>query len=212
MLTLKVSHLKKKFEKREILSDVSFQVEDGEFIGITGANGSGKTVLLNIILDILQPDDGKIIFWENQKISQKIKKEIGVLNCNSKLINYLSPLENLEFVCQVFGVKNYQSKINRFFKLLKMDVFLSDKKTPMEKLSNGQNIKINFIKSIITNPRLILLDEPTSYLDIRSKDKVIKLLADIKKEHGCSCLVVSHSTQLLEICDRVLTLKNGKLS
>lgn len=212
MKILTVTNLRKKFKNKVVLANVNLTVSTGELVCITGANGSGKTILLDIITGLIKADYGKVKFWTNQSISKAIKREIGIVNVTSRLFTHLTPLENILFYNEIYQIKNNKTKIEHLFKYFNLEYLLSDKNTTMEKLSSGQNVKIHLIKTLIGNPKIIFLDEPTAYLDKVSKNQIINSILEYKKKQKVAFLIASHSQSIIKICDRKLTLKNGILT
>lgn len=212
MQVLTITAVSKNFKQHQVLKNVNLTVNEGEFVSITGQNGSGKTVLMDCIAGLIEPDAGTIRFWNDQPISHQIREKIGIVNTTTRLFEYLTPLENIQAYSEIYNQKNNQQLIQQLFRTFEMDEYLTDTKTTMDKLSTGQNVKVHLIKALMIEPKLLLLDEPTAYLDKKSKQHIMSILKKYKKQGSFSCIIISHSQSLLKICDRVLTMRNGRLS
>ena len=211
MQVLTITAVSKSFKHHQVLKDINLTINEGEFVSITGQNGSGKTVLMDCIAGLIEPDAGSIRFWNNQPISHPIREKIGFVNTTTRLFEYLTPLENIQAYNEIYNQKNNQPLLRQLFTQFGMGEYLTDTKTTMDKLSSGQNVKIHLIKALMIKPKLLLLDEPTAYLDKKSKLHILSILKRYKKQGGFSCIIISHSQSLLKICDRVLTMRNGRL-
>lgn len=212
MQIVRIKNVCKNFKQHHVLKNVNLTVADGEFVSITGQNGSGKTVLMDCIAGLIEPESGTIRFWNNQPLTHQIREKIGIVTTTTRLFEYLTPLENIQVYGEIYGVQKNWDRIQQLFHLFEMNEYLVDTKTTMEKLSTGQNVKIHLIKALMIEPKLLLLDEPTAYLDRRSKQHILTILKQYKKRRSFSCIINSHSQSLLKISDRILTLRNGQLS
>ncbi|WP_449448899.1 ABC transporter ATP-binding protein [Streptococcus suis] len=204
-MLLEINHLEKvyrtRFSKEETraLQDVDFKVEEGEFIAIMGESGSGKTTLLNILATLDKPTRGSVIL-NNQDIT-KIKE--------SKLADFR--LRNLGFVFQDFNLLDTLSiQDNIFLPLVLARTSHEEmKKRPFE-LSGGQKQRVAIARSLITQPQIVLADEPTAALDYRNSEDLLNLFEDINLD-GQTILMVTHSANAASHAKRVLFIKDGRI-
>lgn len=212
---LKINNITKEYIKNKTiftaLDGVSFQVEKGEFIAVTGASGSGKSTLLHTIGGLIRPDSGQIMFNDNEIYSLKRreldlyrKKNVGFVFQQFHLMPYLTVYENIKMVCtgkdEVQEIENY---------LKKCSVLPLKNKYPDE-LSVGEKQRAAFIRSIITKPDILLADEPTGNLDPENSQVLISLIKDFNREGG-TVLLVSHDPEVSEAAPRQIKLRAGKL-
>ena len=216
---LKVKDLKKKFvrfiaknKRKEFYADngISFEVNDGEILGILGPNGAGKTTLLRMIAGILEPTSGSIAFDSmNYKDNEiEIKKSIAYLSGNTKIYNYFSTYELLEMCGDIYGVDRdvLEKRIKDISKRLEMDDFLYNR---IENLSTGQTQRVNIARCLIHDPKYYILDEATSGLDIISSQIILDFIKEEKKK-GKTILYSTHYMEEAEnICDRVIMINKG---
>lgn len=216
---LKVKDLKKKFvrfiaknKREEFYADngISFEVNDGQILGILGPNGAGKTTLLRMIAGILEPTSGSIAFDSmNYKDNEiEIKKSIAYLSGNTKIYNYLSTYELLEMCGDIYGVDKdlLEKRIKDISKRFEMDDFLYNR---IENLSTGQTQRVNIARCLIHDPKYYILDEATSGLDIISSQIILDFIKEEKKK-GKTILYSTHYMEEAEnICDRVIMINKG---
>ena len=210
-MLLEINHLEKFFRTRfskevtRALQDVDFKVDKNEFIAIMGESGSGKTTLLNILATLEKPTNGSVIL--NGEEVTKIKE--------SQLAEFR--LKNLGFVFQdfnflplVLGRLPYQEMEKRITRLApKLHIEELLEKRPFE-LSGGQKQRVAIARSLITNPQLLLADEPTAALDYRNSEDILNLFEDINS-YGQTILMVTHSANAASHAKRVLFIKDGRI-
>ncbi len=206
---LKVIGLSKDYNGKSAVKDISFEVEKNEIIGILGPNGCGKTTTIGMILGLLKPTKGKVLINE-------IEIENGRIDLLDK-INFISPYielpkkltvrQNLEVYGRLYDVKNLKTKIEYLSGELRLNNIL-DKVTG--ELSSGQKNRVSLAKSIINNPMVLLLDEPTASLDPETGDFIRSFLENYQKEKGASILLASHNMFEVErLCSSVLMMNKG---
>lgn len=221
-MLLEINHLEKVFRTRfskevtRALQDVDFKVDENEFIAIMGESGSGKTTLLNILATLEKPTKGSVIL--NGKEITKIKENqlaefrlnnLGFVFQDFNLLDTLSVKDNI-FLPLVLGRVNYQEMENRLATLapkLHIEDLLA--KRPFE-LSGGQKQRVAIARSLITNPQLLLADEPTAALDYRNSEDILNLFEDINND-GQTLLMVTHSANAASHAKRVLFIKDGRI-
>ena len=206
---LEVIKLSKVYNTKEAVKDISFKINKDEIIGILGPNGCGKTTTIGMILGLLKPSKGKVLI---NGIEVEIKR-VDLLNN----LNFISPYielpkkltvrQNLEIYARLYDIKNLKSKIDYLTEKLRLNEII-DRITG--ELSSGQKNRVSLAKSIINDPSVLLLDEPTASLDPETGDFVRSFLENYQKEKKASILLASHNMNEVErLCSSVLMMKNG---
>ncbi len=222
MAMLEVCNLKKIYSTRfggthvQALSNVSFSVEQGEYVAIMGESGSGKTTLLNILASLDQPTSGEVklngknITAISQKdISAFRRENLGFVFQDFNLLDTFSIQDNI-FLPLVLSGKHYEEMEIRLQKIaVKLGIADILKMYPYE-VSGGQKQRAAVARALITNPQLILADEPTGALDSRATDGLLRLFDEINAE-GQTILMVTHSTKAASHAKRVLFIKDGEV-
>ncbi len=220
MEILKVSNLSKVYGKKVIsnaLNNISFTIEDGEFVGIMGPSGSGKTTLLNIISTIDKPTSGTIIL--KGKEPRKLKgdslalfrrRELGFVFQDFNLLDTLTVGENivLPLTLDNIDLKEQQLRLNKVSEILGISELLN--KRTFE-VSGGQAQRTAIARALINNPSIVLADEPTGNLDSKSAQNVMELLEKINKEKNVTTMMVTHDPLAASYCNRILFIKDGTI-
>ncbi|MEJ5229346.1 MAG: ABC transporter ATP-binding protein [Pseudothermotoga sp.] len=218
MVAVEVEGVSKYFKRgrKEIVhavKNISFKVQEGEIFGILGPNGSGKSTLIRMIATLLIPDEGKIrVFGHDiQKEAMEVRKLIHRVSVEASFFKKLSANENLLFSAGIYGLSR-KSFVNRINEL--MDLMGFDKKRlkdPVEEFSRGMQQKVSIARAFLTQPKLLLLDEPTTGLDPRAKLEVQKLIVEANKK-GSTVLLSTHDmNEAYQLCHRVLIIHRGKI-
>ena len=221
-MLLEINHLEKVFRTRfskevtRALQDVDFKVDENEFIAIMGESGSGKTTLLNILATLERPTNGSVIL--NGEDITKIKESqlaefrlnnLGFVFQDFNLLDTLSVKDNI-FLPLVLSRMDYQEMESRLATLApKLHIEDLLEKRPFE-LSGGQKQRIAIARSLITDPQLLLADEPTAALDYRNSEDILSLFEDINND-GQTLLMVTHSANAASHAKRVLFIKDGRI-
>ena len=217
---LKVSNLSKIYGSKVIsnaLKDISFSIEDGEFVGIMGPSGSGKTTLLNLISTIDKPTSGKIIL--DNKEPHKLKgddlalirrRELGFVFQDYNLLETLTIGENivLPLTLENIHIKEQDERLKKVSKILGIEHLL-DKRT--FEVSGGQAQRTAIARALINNPSIILADEPTGNLDSKAARDVMELLEKINNEDKVTTMMVTHDPVAASYCNRILFIKDGEI-
>ena len=220
MNILKVSNLSKIYGSKVIsnaLKDISFSIEDGEFVGIMGPSGSGKTTLLNLISTIDKPTSGKIIL--DNKEPHKLKgddlalfrrRELGFVFQDYNLLETLTIGENivLPLTLENVPIKEQDKKLKKVSKVLGIENLL-DKRT--FEVSGGQAQRAAIARALINNPSIVLADEPTGNLDSKAARDVMELLEKINNEDKVTTMMVTHDPVAASYCHRILFIKDGEI-
>ena len=206
---LEVIELSKIYKNDEAVKNISFKIEKNEIIGILGPNGCGKTTTIGMILGLLKPSNGKVLI-NGIEIESKRVDLLNNLNFISPYIELpkkLTVKQNLEVYGRLYDIKNLSSKIDYLADKLRLDEIIY--KITGE-LSSGQKNRVSLAKSIINDPAVLLLDEPTASLDPETGDFVRSFLENYQKEKGASILLASHNMAEVErLCSYVLMMKSG---
>lgn len=221
-MLLDIQHLEKvyrtRFSKEETraLQDVDFKVESGEFIAIMGESGSGKTTLLNILATLEKPSSGSVILngqdisqIKDKKLAQFRLENLGFVFQEFHLLDSLSIKDNifLPLVLARKSIKEMESRLQQLAPKLRIQELLE--KRPFE-ISGGQKQRVAIARSLITNPKLLLADEPTAALDYRNSEDLLNLFEDINLD-GQTLLMVTHSANAASHANRVLFIKDGRI-
>ena len=206
---LEVIELSKVYNNKEAVKNITFKINKNEIIGILGPNGCGKTTTIGMILGLLKPTKGKVLI-NGLEIETKRVDLLNNLNFISPYIELpkkLTVIQNLEVYGRLYDVKDLSSKIDYLTEELRLNKIIN--KVTGE-LSSGQKNRVSLAKSIINDPTVLLLDEPTASLDPETGDFVRNFLENYQKEKEASILLASHNMAEVErLCSSVLMMKNG---
>jgi ABC-2 type transport system ATP-binding protein len=206
---LRIENLKKSYGGRPVLQDLTLNIPDGEIYGLLGQNGAGKTTTINIICNLLKADSGAIAI-NNQSISEATKKLIGVAPQENLLYKTLSCEENLNFYAQIYGL-NAQERRQQVEICLAAVNLLDRAKSPVETLSGGMQRRLNIAVALVHQPKLVILDEPTTGLDIEARYEIWDLIRRLKSQ-GITVLLTTHLLDEAErLCQRIGIMKGGRI-
>lgn len=219
MEILKVEGLSKYYGKGEhtlkALDSVSFQIEQGEFVAIVGASGSGKSTLLHLLGGVDRPSQGKVfikgkdIYSLNENdLAIFRRKEIGLIYQFYNLIPVLNVKENITLPLLLDHQKIEESKVKELINTLGLDARLDH--LPSQ-LSGGQQQRVSIARALISQPALVLADEPTGNLDSKNSQEIIKLLQKCNQEFNQTVIIITHDIEIASIASRVITIKDGKI-
>ena len=206
---LEVLGLTKNYKNKEAVKNISFKVNKNQIMGILGPNGCGKTTTIGMILGLLKPSSGKVLIngieIENRRV--ELLNNINFISPYIELPKKLTVRQNLEVYGRLYDVKNLKIKIESVSEKLRLNTILN--KITGE-LSSGQKNRVSLAKSIINDPSVLLLDEPTASLDPETGDFVRSFLEDYQKEKKASILLASHNmTEVERLCSFVLMMNDG---
>ena len=206
---LRIENLKKSYGGRPVLQDLTLNIPDGEIYGLLGQNGAGKTTTINIICNLLKADSGAIAI-NNQPVSEATKKLIGVAPQENLLYKTLSCEENLNFYAQIYGL-NAQERRQQVEICLAAVNLLDRAKSPVETLSGGMQRRLNIAVALVHQPKLVILDEPTTGLDIEARYEIWDLIRRLKSQ-GITVLLTTHLLDEAErLCQRIGIMKGGRI-
>ena len=210
-IPLQIINLSKDYNNKEAVKNISFEVKENEIIGILGPNGCGKTTTIGMILGLLKPSKGKILI-NNIEIEKKrvdILNELNFISPYIELPKKLTVKQNLEVYGRLYDVKNLNRKIDYLSQQLRLTEIIN--KITGE-LSSGQKNRVSLAKSVINDPKVLLLDEPTASLDPETGNFVRNFLENYQKEKGASILLASHNmTEVERLCSSVFMMKKGSI-
>ena len=204
---LKVNNVSKQFLDFKALKNISFEIKKGERIGLIGANGAGKTTLSEIIAGIDVPTSGYIEYGFDFVSSHK--ENIGMQFQQSKYPSGLTVKDIISFACSLRKLKISSEELLEFQKIFQMEDFFHRK---VRSLSGGQGQKLNILLSLIHNPKIVILDELSTGLDISARDEIISFTKKLLKQKKISAILISHHMEEIKaLCNKVIILDNGKI-
>ncbi len=219
MEILKVENLTKVYGKNTTkvvaLDHVSFTVDKGEFVAIVGASGSGKSTLLHLLGGVDRPTSGKVyidgedIFnFNDDKLAIFRRRQVGLIYQFYNLIPILNVEENITLPLSLDNREIDQEKLNEMLKILGLE---NRKNHLPNELSGGQQQKTSIGRALITNPTIVLADEPTGNLDSKSSDEIVALLKKTNKELKQTIIMITHNLEIAKVADRIIKLEDGKI-
>ncbi len=206
---LEITNLKKAYGQREVLRGLTLHIEPGEIYGLLGPNGAGKTTTINILCNLLNADSGELRIG-GQSVSEATKKIIGVAPQENLLYKTLSCAENLRFFAKIYGIRG--KNCDRRIQYCLEAVGLADRaNSPVESLSGGMQRRMNVAVALVHNPQLLILDEPTTGLDIETRYDIWALIQQLRAD-GMTILLTTHLLDEAErLCQRIGVLKGGQI-
>ncbi|MBQ9267171.1 MAG: ABC transporter ATP-binding protein [Clostridia bacterium] len=197
------------------LDHVSFSVNKGEFVAIVGASGSGKSTLLHLIGGVDRPTSGKVLIdgqdifsLNDDKLAIFRRRQVGLIYQFYNLIPILNVEENITLPLALDNRKINQKTLNELLKLLGLE----SRRTHLpNELSGGQQQRTSIGRALITNPTIILADEPTGNLDSKSSDEIVELLKKSNKEYKQTIIMITHNMEIAKEADRIIKIEDGKI-
>ena len=219
MEILRVENLNKTYGKGEnqvkAVDNVSFSVQKGEFVAIIGASGSGKSTLLHLIGGVDRPTSGKVYVngqdiykFDDDKLAIFRRRQVGLIYQFYNLIPILNVEENITLPLALDGKTPDKTKLNDMIKLLGLE---ARKNHLPNELSGGQQQRTSIGRALITNPSIILADEPTGNLDSKSSDEIVALLKKTNKELKQTIIMITHNMEIAACADRIIKIEDGKI-
>ncbi len=196
------------------LQDVSFTVAPGEIFGILGPNGSGKSTLIRVLSTLIIPDSGRALVFGYDVVQQDmiVKRLINRVSVEAAFFKKLSPVENLMYGARLYGLHGTAARERIYSILHRLGLRESAFHQPMEEMSRGMQQKVAIARAFLTSPVVLLLDEPTTGLDPRSKREVQALIRELRETHDATILLSTHDMQEAEtLCDRIAILDEGRI-
>jgi ABC-2 type transport system ATP-binding protein len=219
---LLIEHLSKRFvvgsrKKRKTvnaINDVSLRIERGEIYGVLGANGSGKSTLIRLVSTLLTPDEGRVEVFGHDitRDEMAVKRLINRVSVDAAFFKKLSPYENLIYAARLYGVDAGHARREMIRILGRLGIGQARIGRPLEQMSRGMQQKVAIARAFLTSPVLLLLDEPTTGLDPRSKLEVQTFVEEIRDEHDATIVLTTHDLDEAErLCSRIGLLNDGRL-
>ncbi len=211
-MIVEIKNLHKSFKDVKAVDDISFSVKEGELFAFLGVNGAGKSTTINIISGILNKDRGSVFVCgeDIDKNADKIKSSIGIVFQNSVLDKKLSGYDNLKYRAALYGIfgAEFKKRLQEMTELLDLKDIL---KRPINKLSGGQKRRLDIARALIHRPKLLILDEPTTGLDPKTRITVWKVIDTLRKEEGLTVFLTTHYMEEASDSDFVVILDSGKI-
>jgi ABC-2 type transport system ATP-binding protein len=193
---------------------VNFHVEKGEIFGVLGPNGGGKSTLIRLIATLLIPDEGHIEVFGHNVIEDPMAAQrlINRVSVEASFFKKLSPMENLLFGARLYGVKGSEIREQVYIILKRLDIPQKNINRPMEEMSRGMQQKVAIARALLSTPMLLLLDEPTTGLDPRSKREVQIFIRELRDSHNTTIVLTTHDmVEADKLCDRIAIMDSGKI-
>lgn len=210
---IEINNLSKSFKDVKAVQNLSFKVKEGELFAFLGLNGAGKSTTISIICGQLTKDSGTVIIdgFDIDKSVEGIKNELGVVFQNSVLDKPLTVKENLENRAALYGIKGdyFKNRLNELSELLELKDILN---RPVGKLSGGQRRRADIARALLHNPKILILDEPTTGLDPQTRHTLWKVISTLRKETGMTVFLTTHYMEEAAEADYIVILDNGQIS
>jgi len=197
----------------QAVNNVSFEVAQGEIFGILGPNGSGKSTLIRLIATLLLPDAGTATVFGNDVVADQlaVRRLINRVSVEASFFKKLSSLENLRYAARLYGLEPREATARALDILERLGFDRWKAYGSLENLSRGMQQKVAVARALFTSPVLLLMDEPTTGLDPRSKREVQDFVLEVRKAHDTTVLLTSHDmTEADRLCDRVAFIEEGR--
>ncbi len=216
---LEVRNVKKSYRMGKVLvpalRDVSFDVEEGEFLTIFGPSGSGKSTLLHLIGGLDRPDEGEILIDDSNilrlsddKLAELRLTKVGFIFQFFNLLPRLTALRNVELPLTIAGISEKET-LERAMEMLKLVGLEARMNHRPSELSGGEQQRVAIARALINNPKIVLADEPTGNLDTKTGWEIVQLMKKLNEEKGQTFVVVTHDSYIAETADRMIHLKDG---
>lgn len=209
---VEVSGLIKSYQNKRIINNIDFSINQGEFVALLGPNGSGKSTIISILCGLLQFDSGdiRICGYRENENNMELRQHIGVVFQNSVLDDILSLRNNLLLRCGFYNLKKKQAylRIEELISLCDLKDFIDQK---VSTLSGGQRRKGDIARALIANPRLLILDEPTTGLDPQSRLQIWQTIENLQKNNTMTILLTTHYLEEAEKASQIIMIKHGKM-
>lgn len=219
MEILKVENLCKQYGKGEnkvtALDNVSFTVNKGEFVAIVGASGSGKSTLLHLIGGVDRPTSGKVFIdgkdiykFNDDELAIFRRRQVGLIYQFYNLIPILNVEENITLPLKLDNKNIDKKRLDELIKVLGLE----ERRTHLpNELSGGQQQRTSIGRAMITNPAIILADEPTGNLDSKASDEIVTLLKKSNKDYKQTIIMITHNLEIAKVADRIIKIEDGKI-
>jgi ABC-2 type transport system ATP-binding protein len=217
---LLVEHVTKRFlvgrKKKPVvaINDVSIRIRRGEIYGVLGANGSGKSTLIRLVSTLLTLDTGKVeVFGHDiERDEMAVKRVINRVSVDAAFFKKLSPFENLAYAARLYGMDPRTARVEAISIMAKLGIGEKRLGRPLEQMSRGMQQKVAIARALLTSPILLLLDEPTTGLDPRSKLDVQTFIEELRDTHDSTIVLTTHDlAEADRLCDRIAIINDGRI-
>ena len=217
---LLVDHVTKRFlvgRKRKpvtAVNDISIRIRRGEIYGVLGANGSGKSTLIRLVSTLLTLDTGKVeVFGHDiERDEMAVKRVINRVSVDAAFFKKLSPFENLAYAARLYGMEPKPARAEAIAILARLGIGEKRLSRPLEQMSRGMQQKVAIARALLTSPTLLLLDEPTTGLDPRSKLDVQTFVEELRDTHDATIVLTTHDlAEADRLCDRIAIINDGRI-
>jgi ABC-2 type transport system ATP-binding protein len=203
-------------QKREVkaVDHVSFQIYRNEVFGLLGPNGSGKSTLIRLLSTLLVPDRGQLFVFGHDVVREqlKVRRLINRVSVEASFFKKLSAIENLRYAARLYGLSQKEGQEKALAILRRLGMNMEKAQTPLENLSRGMQQKVAIARALMTSPTLVLLDEPTTGLDPKSKRDVQEYIEEVMNTHDATIILTTHDMDEAErLCHRIAIIDNGKI-
>lgn len=209
---IEITQLCKNFKEVKAVNDISFKVKKGEFFAFLGVNGAGKSTTISIMCGQLSKDSGKVIIngHDLDKDIDSIRSDIGVVFQNSALDKKLSVKDNLKYRAGLYGItgKRFIDKLDELSKLFDLDEILN---RTFSKLSGGQKRRVDIARALVHDPKILILDEPTTGLDPQTRKLVWNVIHKLRKENNLTIFLTTHYMEEASDADYIVVLDAGNI-
>ena len=205
---------KRSVPAKAAVDGVTLRVETGEMVGIVGLNGSGKSTLLRVLATLIVPDAGTALVFGRDVVrdSLEVRRHVNRVSVEASFFKEMSPWENLAYATRLYGMRGSGVRDSAVHTLQRLGLPEDTIDRPMKHLSRGQQQKVAIARSLLTSPSLLLMDEPTTGLDPRSKREVQQFIRDIRADSDVTVLLCTHDLAEAEaLCERVIIFDQGRI-
>ena len=212
---IEIKNLKKQINSKEILINLSFVINKGDFVSVVGPSGSGKTTLLNILLLISKKTSGVYnfngigvdeIIEDYNKVSM-FRQSIGIMSSLSELVSNLNVMDNIMLPSVISGVAAH----NQYTKLINQFDIKKIQRSSVHTLSSGEKQRVLLARALILNPSILIADEPTANLDNNNAMKIGDILSDLNEQNKTTIIIATHDAKISGMAKTILKIENGKL-
>jgi ABC-2 type transport system ATP-binding protein len=211
---ISINGVHKKFGRSQVLKNINLEINQGEILGLIGPNGAGKTTLIQILLNIITPDSGNILFFGKkiEKINkEKFYQKVNFFSPGTSFHDQLTVKQNLLTFAQLYEIDNHKQKLDKLLEFFNLEqLYNQNKKVAF--LSSGEKRRLGLCKALINDPEILFLDEPTVNLDHYIKTKLLELILQIHKRKKNTIIIVSHQPYVIgKLATRIAILNNKKI-
>ena len=206
MDAVNVRSLRKSYGELEAVKGLSFDIPEGTFFAFLGPNGAGKSTTISVITSLLRADSGEVLVFGKDPSDPSTKKDIGVVFQNPKMDKVLTVRENLEIRAQLYGLEDYRSAVKAALDTTGCGEFAEQR---YGQLSGGQRRRADIARALVHTPKLLILDEPTTGLDPKTRSNIWNLIIRLNRERGITVLLTTHYMEEAAGADRIVIVNHG---